>query len=72
VTSREQARAKELTDRRRARRRSARNRILVGIAVIAAFGVGLALGEALHDNPRPGGQQTSLRTVRPLTTSNTP
>jgi hypothetical protein len=30
------------------------------------FAVGLALGEALHDNPTPGGQRTTQRTLRPL------
>jgi hypothetical protein len=70
VTPREQARGPELTDHRRARRPSWRNRILVAIAVIAAFGIGLALGEALHDNPHPGGEQTSFRTLPPLTASN--
>jgi hypothetical protein len=25
------------------------------------FGVGVALGEALHDNPRPGGDRTYVR-----------
>lgn len=28
--------------------------------------VGIAVGEALHDNPRPGGTQTRIRTLRPL------
>jgi hypothetical protein len=33
--------------------------VLVGILV---FLLGIALGEALHDNPRPGETQTILRT----------
>jgi hypothetical protein len=37
---------------------------LVGIAVV--FAVGVALGQALHDNPKPGGSQTLVRTLRPL------
>ena len=37
---------------------------VAGIAVV--FGVGLAVGEALHDNPRPGGTQTLVRTLKPL------
>jgi hypothetical protein len=53
-------------DRRR-RRRSSRNRIVVALALLIAFGVGVALGQALHDNPRPGGVQTSFRTIPPLT-----
>ncbi|HWH55300.1 MAG TPA: hypothetical protein VNT04_06945 [Gaiellaceae bacterium] len=60
----------ELRDRRRARRVKSRNRILVVVGVLLAFGLGIALGQALHDNPRPGGEQTSLRTVPPLTTQN--
>jgi hypothetical protein len=35
-------------------------------AVLAAFGVGVALGEALHDAPAGGGSQTLVRTLRPL------
>ena len=30
------------------------------------FGLGLALGEALHDNPSGGGTQTVVRTLKPL------
>lgn len=37
---------------------------LVGVAVV--FAVGVALGQALHDNPKPGGSQTLVRTLRPL------
>jgi hypothetical protein len=61
------SRSRELTDRRRAKRRAPRNKILLGLALVVAFAVGTALGQALHDNPRPGGQQTSLRTLPPLT-----
>jgi hypothetical protein len=49
-------------------RRSRRRPVLVGIAIVVAFAVGIALGQALHDNPRPGGVQTSFRTIPPLTT----
>jgi hypothetical protein len=35
------------------------------LAVIAAFAVGIALGEALHDNPQPGGKQTVILTLKP-------
>ena len=31
-----------------------------------AFVVGIGLGEALHDNPNPGGTQTVVRTLHPL------
>jgi hypothetical protein len=40
---------------------------VVTVAVVVAFALGVALGEALHDNPRPGGVQTTLRTFPPLT-----
>ena len=35
-------------------------------ATLAAFGVGIALGQALGDNPRPGGARTLVRTLTPL------
>jgi hypothetical protein len=40
--------------------------IAAAAAVVVAFAVGVALGEALHDNPRPGGTRTSIRTLHPL------
>ncbi len=36
------------------------------IAVVVVFVVGLAVGEALHDSPKPGGSQTFVRTLQPL------
>lgn len=36
-------------------------------AVGVAFGLGVALGQALDDNPEPGRTQTSVRTFQPLT-----
>ena len=36
----------------------------VGVGIV--FVVGVALGEALHDNPSPGGTQTLVRTLEPL------
>lgn len=60
---------RETLARRRARRRrrSIPWRWIGGIALFAVvFAVGVALGEALHDNPRPGGRQTTQRTLRPL------
>jgi hypothetical protein len=56
-----------VTGRRRARRRPARNKILLGLLLLVVFAVGVALGQALHDNPSPGGVQTSFRTLPPLT-----
>jgi hypothetical protein len=72
VTPEEHARSREVSERRRRRRHTSRNRILVAIGVLVAFGIGVALGQALHDNPRPGGEQTSLRTLPPLTGTTTP
>jgi hypothetical protein len=34
--------------------------------LVVVFGLGLALGEALHDNPPGGGTQTVVRTLKPL------
>lgn len=41
-------------------------RILLGVAVLLVFAAGVAVGEALKDNPRPGGTQTLIRTLDPL------
>jgi hypothetical protein len=38
--------------------------VVAGLVVVGV--VGVALGEALHDNPRPGGTQSYVRTLRPL------
>jgi len=55
--------------RPRRRRRRARSRPvywLAGLVVAAVlFGAGVAVGEALHDNPTPGITQTSVRTLHP-------
>jgi hypothetical protein len=52
--------------RRRRSRRGPLLRLLLGLAVaLALFGLGVALGEALNDNPQPGGTQTLVRTLRP-------
>jgi hypothetical protein len=67
VTGEEHARAAELRERRRAKRHTSRNRAVVVVAILVAFGVGIALGQALHDNPRPGGEHTFVRTTPPLT-----
>jgi hypothetical protein len=39
--------------------------LLVAVLVLVAFGIGIALGQALHDNPRPGGTQTIVQTFKP-------
>lgn len=45
-------------------------RVLLAGAIVIAFAivfvVGIAVGEAAHDNPKPGGTQTLVRTLRPL------
>ena len=51
--------------RRRTRRRRPR-RLLVAVGLVLAFILGIALGQALEDNPQPGGTQTGVRTLRPL------
>jgi hypothetical protein len=43
-----------------------RRRATLVVAVLVIFAVGIALGEALHDNPRPGGEETRVRTLTPL------
>ncbi len=40
--------------------------LLTLLAAIVCFGIGVAVGEALHDNPKPGGTQTFVRTLTPL------
>ena len=55
---------------RSGRRDAPRSRRLVywlaGVALAALlFGAGVSVGEALHDNPRPGITQTSVRTLHP-------
>ncbi len=41
-------------------------RWLLGIVSVAvAFAAGVALGEALHDNPKPGVTVTTVRTIHP-------
>jgi hypothetical protein len=53
-------------DRRRRRRRPLALAWLVRLAVVvAAFGIGVAVGQALHDNPKPGGTVTYVRTLPP-------
>ena len=52
-------------------RRRRRPRVALWLAVAVAgllvFGLGVALGEALHDTPAPGGKRTLVRTLHPLT-----
>lgn len=59
----------EIDRRQRPPRRRGRNallRLLLWIAVAALiFAAGVALGEALHDNPKPGIPVTTVTTLRP-------
>jgi hypothetical protein len=51
------------------RRRRGRAALRWGLGVLlvaVVFALGVALGEALHDNPRSGGSRTFVRTLRPL------
>jgi len=50
------------TARRRRRRGPARRLIVGGLVLVLVFAVGIALGEALQDNPRPGKTRTLERT----------
>jgi hypothetical protein len=47
---------------RRRRASPGRRRILWGLVLVLVFAVGVALGEALHDNPRRGRTQIQDRT----------
>jgi hypothetical protein len=40
--------------------------LAVAAAILLAFALGLALGEALDDGPQPGATVTSVRTLEPL------
>jgi hypothetical protein len=39
--------------------------IVTTLLFLLVFLLGIALGQALHDNPKPGGTQTIVRTFRP-------
>ena len=40
--------------------------VLAVIVLVVVFAVGVAVGQALHDNSTPGGTQTLVRTLDPL------
>jgi len=40
--------------------------LLAGAVLLVVFVIGVALGEALHDNPGQGSTQTLVRTLKPL------
>jgi len=54
----------ERDQRRRRRRRDELTRWSIRVAVVlVVFALGIALGEALHDNPKPGNTITLERTL---------
>jgi ABC-type transporter Mla subunit MlaD len=54
----------ERRERRKQRRRAEVVRWgVVGVVVLVVFGLGVALGQALHDNPNPSGTVTLERTM---------
>jgi hypothetical protein len=60
---------RQVLERRRVRRRRRRlpwRWLAALVLLVGVFAVGIALGEALHDNPKPGGTRTTQRTLRPL------
>jgi ferric-dicitrate binding protein FerR (iron transport regulator) len=50
---------------RRRRRRRAIRWLLWAVLIAAVFAVGVAVGEALHDNPKPGITVTTVKTIQP-------
>ena len=54
-------------DRRRLRRRAPVSRWAIRIAIgLAIFALGIAVGQALQDNPEPTGPFTQVRTLPPV------
>jgi multisubunit Na+/H+ antiporter MnhB subunit len=53
------------TARRRRRRRPSAAWILAIVAAVVLFAVGIALGMALHDNPKPDLSVTTTKTIVP-------
>jgi hypothetical protein len=49
--------------RRRRRRRKLRRWGIRVAVVLIVFGLGIALGQALHDNPKPGATLSSEQTI---------
>jgi ABC-type transporter Mla subunit MlaD len=56
--------------RRRRRERHARRRVALGLVALLVFAVGIALGQALEDNPQHGRTITreQIVTLRPAST----
>jgi hypothetical protein len=62
VTYSEPARRPPRDARTRGRARAVRALLVLAGAVLL-FGIGVAVGEALHDNPSPRGRQTYTATI---------
>jgi hypothetical protein len=57
--------APEQRPRTRRRKRLVPSWVVTFLLVLLVFLVGIALGQALHDNPKPGGTQTIVQTFTP-------
>jgi hypothetical protein len=51
------------TYQRRRRKSSTRRRVVWGLVLVLVFAVGIALGQALEDNPQPGSTSTHDQTI---------
>lgn len=51
--------------RTRRRKRFVPSWVVTLLLFVLVFAVGIALGQALHDNPKPGGTQTIVETFTP-------
>ncbi len=54
-------------DEKRARRRRILRIVLTLVGAVLLFVIGLSLGRAVEDAPKPGGEQTVVRTLTPGT-----
>jgi hypothetical protein len=43
-----------------------RKLLAAAAGAVVVFSIGVAVGESLHDNPKPGGTLTLVRTLKPL------
>jgi hypothetical protein len=50
------------TRERRRRKSPTKRRVVWGLVLVLVFAVGIALGQALNDNPKPGSPTTQERT----------
>ena len=49
-------------ERRRRRKSPTRRRVIWGLVLLLVFAVGIALGQTLEDNPKPGSTVTQNQT----------